>query len=867
MRKRRLSLADVRYLYRARLRRKTMVAQELFAILGIAVGVGLLFASQVASTSLTRSVKDLTSQLVGETRELQLGARGTDGFDERLLGEVRGLPSVQVALPVFEQQASVIGPAGREPVDLIGADPRFVRTSGPLLRRFSAKLLADQRAMALPAPLAGEIGVRSLQPLKLQIGANVVETLLTTTLGEADIGGLVNSPVVLAPVRYAQSLAGMRGRITRIFVQPRPGHERELSAELAPIASAAGLNIEPADFDSTLFAVASSPQSRGERTFSAISALVGFIFALNAMLLAVSSRRKLIEDIRPMGATRRINVQIMLFDALIIGVLACVLGLVLGELLSVAVFHSTPGYLAFAFPVGNDRIITWQSVVIALAAGMTAACAGVLWPLRHILLRPLWSHQWPETQTYNWRYVRLLTGASCLVFTTLILLARPQSAIVGNFTLIAALLLLMPSLFDLFVNISERLQHPFSGVSPRIAIMSLRTERPRVRSLTITATAAVAVFGIVSIQGAQVNLERGLDASARGVDSTADVWVTADGHSNPDATVPFTDKAGASALMALPGVNRVGVYRGSFLNWGDRRIWVLAPPAGFQAPIGPSQLVAGNLALASARLQQGGWAVLGQALASEYHLHIGQSFTLPSPRPMRLRVAALTTNLGWPPGAMVMSSTDYASAWGDTHTSAYLIQAKPGTTPIALRRVVQHALASRAGLTVETYAEREHLHETFIRQGLSRLTQIRLLILIAAILAVTGVLAAMIWQRRDLVAFLRCTGYPKGVLWRWLLCESALLLVAGCTIGAVFGLYGQLLLSHALASVTGFPIVFQVGVLIALWSFALVSALAIAFVGLVGYLVVHVSPRWARPLRRGYSRRINPRRRPGIARA
>ena len=49
------------------------------------------------------------------------------------------------------------------------------------------------------------------------------------------------------------------------------------------------------------------------------------------------------------------------------------------------------------------------------------------------------------------------------------------------------------------------------------------------------------------------------------------------------------------------------------------------------------------------------------------------------------------------------------------------------------------------------------------------------------------------------------------MLWRALLFESALLLGAGCSIGALFGLYGQLLLSHALASVTGFPVVFSVG--------------------------------------------------------
>ncbi len=409
------------------------------------------------------------------------------------------------------------------------------------------------------------------------------------------------------------------------------------------------------------------------------------------------------------------------------------------------------------------------------------------------------------------------------------------------------MLCLLPSLFDGFVNVFERVQRPFNGASPRIAITNLRTEQPRVRSLAITATAAIAVFGIVSIQGAQANLERGLNASAHGVDSSADVWVTVGGHSNPDATVPFKDPVGASTLAVLPGVGNVGVYRGSFLNWGDRRIWVLAPPRGFQAPIAPSQLISGNLTLTADRVHEGGWAALGQALASEYHLHIGQAFTLPAPRPLRLRVAALITNLGWPPGAIVMSSNDYAKAWENDATSAYLIHAKPGVTPAALRRVVQGAVASQAGLTVETYAEREHLHETFIRQGLSRLTQIRLLLLIAAILAVTGALAAMTWQRRDLVAFIRCEGYRRGVLWRWLLCESALLLIVGCSIGAVFGLYGQVLLSHALASVTGFPVVFRIGFLIALTSFVLVSLLAVAIVALAGYLVVRVRPRTASP--------------------
>ena len=170
------------------------------------------------------------------------------------------------------------------------------------------------------------------------------------------------------------------------------------------------VNVEPASFDSTLFAVAAAPESQSETLFSAISALVGFMFALNAMLITVPSRRKLIDDLRPQGATRLMTVQILLFDAVVLGVLACILGLALGELLSIAVFHSTPGYLSFAFPVGNERIVTWQSVALSICAGLAAACVGVLWPLRDILARPAARRSATTEHRRRWIAARLAAG-------------------------------------------------------------------------------------------------------------------------------------------------------------------------------------------------------------------------------------------------------------------------------------------------------------------------------------------------------------------------------------------------------------------------------------------------------------------------
>ncbi len=108
-------------------------------------------------------------------------------------------------------------------------------------------------------------------------------------------------------------------------------------------------------------------------------------------------------------------------------------------------------------------------------------------------------------------------------------------------------------------------------------------------------------------------------------------------------------------------------------------------------------------------------------------------------------------------------------------------------------------------------------------------------------------MGALIWQRRERVAVLKASGFSRSVLLRWLLYESAVLLAAGCSIGAVFGIYAQVLGSHFLAIVTGFPIVFNVEALDALSSFALVTCVAVAIVLLPGYLVVRVPPQTASP--------------------
>jgi putative ABC transport system permease protein len=696
-----MSLGEILFIYRARLRERTVAVQELLAVLGIAVGVALLFASQVASTSLDGSVRQLSKQLVG-TMQYQLDARGPEGVSERVVGEAHSLPGVRAALPLLEQEASVIGPDGRASVDLIGADPRFASIGGPLLRHFNARQLAFfQQAIALPAPIAAAIGAGpplvqsstlehtgsraarssrrgpTSRPIELQIGAHVVRTVLGTTLQEADIGALVHSQVALAPVAYAQQVGGMTGRVTRVFVQVRPGREAQVRAGLARLAATWHLNLEPADFDATLFAAASTPAQQSEGLFSVISAIVGFLFAFNAMLLTVPERRRMIEAMRRRGATRTMTVQALMFDALVIGVLACVLGLLVGELLSIEAFHSQPGYLSFAFPVGSQRVVTWPTVALAVGAGLLAAFVGVLAPLRDILARPLRFSAAAERAPRGWSVFRLAAGTVCLAITTLILIFQPQAAAVGSFTLIAAMLALLPFLFDGIVAGFKRLQRHFHAASTVLALEELQDPLTRVRSLAVAATGAIAVFGSVAISGAQHNLQNGLNRTAYEWNHVTDLWVSPSGVDNTLATTPFPASV-AAKLTQLQGLRSVAIYRGSFLDVGDRRVWVIAPPRDSAELIPPGQLSVGNMTRANTRLRGHGWAVVSEAIAHELHLHIGESFTLPSPYPTKFRLAGLSTNGGWPPGVMVINAQDYARAWGSDAASALNVDLAAG---------------------------------------------------------------------------------------------------------------------------------------------------------------------------------------------
>ncbi len=837
---------NVVHLYRVRLRARFL--QECFAVVGIAAGVALLFASQVSSSSLQSSVSELSRGIAGKAT-LQLQARDPHGFPQSTLARVRDIPGVRVAAPVLETGANAIGPKGSESVELIGADANLSELGGALVRHAALRPFLGIGAVVLPAPLSNKIGVNKFgEEVIFQLAGHTAEAPFYSQLHESQIGPLIGSAVAIVPLAFAQEITGLPARLSRILIEPTAGAEARVKATLQTLA-AGRLNVEAINYEEKLFAKAAAASSKSSTLFSAISALVGFLFAFNAMLLTVPQRRRLVVDLRRDGYTPRTVIAVLLLDAVVLGLIACVLGLALGEELSIHVLHSNPAFLSLAFAVGSERVVTWQSIAIATGGGMLAAIVAVLSPLRDIFSGkegPGRRESSSATLIGSSPARLALAGLACLGMATAILIAAPDAAIPGMFLLVGALLLVLPLVLSVTLTLVQRFSRTIVGAVPHVAAMELSAAGAR--AIAIAATGAIAIFGSVAIQGAHGDLLTGLDNAAHDMNAFTDVWASPAGSYNLLMTTPFAP-ADQAKLEHLKGVRAVRLYRSGLLDYGERRVLVIAPPREAIPLLPADQLVQGNLTQATERVRAGGWLVLSEALASEHHLHIGQALTLPSPDPMRFRIAALSTNIGWAPGAIVMNASDYARAWGSKDASAYSILLAQGIPPAQGAREIEGALSAGGrrvgrniitGLRIETSEQQTTQQTALSRQALSRLSQIATLIPIVAVLAMAAAMGAMIYQRRPRLAKLKLEGLRRATLWHTILLESVLLVGVGCLTGAIFGLYGQQLADRALAHTINFPVVYSVTALTALSSLALMTFTALAILAIPGYLAASV---------------------------
>ncbi len=832
--------------YRWRLREHGV--QELLAAAGIAVGVALVFGVLVANTSLSASAKQLVDGVVGSAR-VQLAARSADGFDERIAARAAELPGVLHAAPALRANVAVVGSNGvRRSIQLLGVTPALATFGGLQTRDFGPGGLRLSDGITLPSSIADAIGARSGSTVQMLADGRAERVRVGTVLGSNTIGSLAETPVGIALLPVAQRLVGMRDRVSYVLVEPYPGADAAVERRLRSLGGG-NLFVGAADAELRLLDLTAKPNDQSTSLFAAIGAMVGFLLALNAMLMTVPARRRFVAELRTQGFDPAQVLFILVFEALVLGVVASVAGLLLGDLLSRTLFHRVPAYLAFAFPIGTQRVVETSTIALAFAGGMVAALLATLPPVldlrrgrpaEAIFTEEAGGGEGGEQIGLRTTRVLLLVGLAIIVMTTLLVRIDARLTIVAEVTLAVATLCLIPFAFSIVTRALDRISRRMRGSMLAVAVMEMRATT--MRSIALAAVGAIAVFGSVAIEGAHHDLVRGLDANFGEYLSTADLWITTGGD---DLT---TNSFGAGSLPARiarsPDVAAVRKYQGGLLDAGDRRLWIIARSRDDGLVIPPSQLVHGDLATATQKIRRGGWAAVSDVFARSRDLAVGDRFTLPTPAGhLGLRVAAVTTNLGWPPGGVILNSGDYRRAWMTSDPSALQVDLAAGVSPAAGRHRVEQLLGLGSGLRVQTQAERRAQYAALSRQGLTSLSQISALLLAAAAIAIASALGATIWQRRPRLAALKIQGFDNVQLWRALLIEGAVVLGIGCSLGAAMGLYGHALADRFLAATTGFPAPFTLAGSSLLLTLALVVGIALMIYAFPGWAAAKVSPR------------------------
>ncbi len=846
--RRMLGVSTLIYFYRRRLRAHG--TQELLAGVGIAAAVALVLAAGIAQGSIAGSTQEVLRAVIGPAN-LQLRSRGPAGFTEARLAQVEAIRGVKQAAPLLERSMRITGPDGRSAtIYVAGTDESLGVLNG--LGRTLPLSAYDPHTIALSSATAQALGVSAAAVaaharVSVLVGGIPHLVTISALLGGEAVGVLAGAMVAVMPLSSMQALLGEAGKVSRILVQSRPGRAASVAAGMRSLARGR-LIVSGSEQDIAELRQALAPSGQASALFAIIGALLGFLLAFNAILLTVPERRQAIADLRMSGTRRSAIVQLAAFQALCLGLAASAVGIGAGYLLSRWVFHQSTGYLAEAFALSGKTLIGAGTVVLAALAGVFATCLASSLPLLDLRRgRPSDAIYVQEGLPGNaltdagQRWLGL-AALALLALASALYALTPSSALIASVALALATVLAVPVAFTTVLAGARAL----SERAPRLSTLAIALGGVRgttLRSVALAATGAVALFGSVALGGARADLLAGIHSFAHSYAADAAIWVSEPGDNQATAELDATGLA--ARIAALPGVEGVRSFQGSFLTLGPRRVWVIARPPGGASSVLAGQSIGGPGAarLADRRLGEGGWVALSQQIASELHTGPGAAIALPTPTGNRsYRVAALTTNLAWSPGVVFMSTGDYALAWASATPSALAVTPKPDIGAGALAGEMRRALVPGSGVEVATAPTREANIDALSGEGLSQLGIISTLLVLAAIMALAAALASSINQRRGAMAGLRLAGASPGRLRRVLLLEASLMLGAGCVTGALAGIYGQYIIDAYLRHVTGFPVA-GVGVSARpIEIFAIVLGAALAVCAIPAWLASTVSP-------------------------
>ncbi len=753
-------------------------AQLALAVAGVALGVAVVVAVDLANESARRAFRLSTEATAG--RATDQVAAGSAGLDERLLARVRIEAGVAAAAPVVEDYVALAGHPGRV-LHLLGVDPLLEGPFRPALvpalgaAGDLARFLVEPGAALLSKPTADELGVAPGGELELQVGSRAARVRLVGTLAPRDGASrdaLAN--LLLVDVATAQELLARPGRLSRIELALPEGAAgeaarariRDLLPSAAELESAAGRSRA---LDQMTHAFRFNLQA-----LSWLALVCGAFLIFNTTTFSVVRRRPLFGRLRALGARRREILALVLAEAAAVGLAGSLAGLALGVALgrglvrlvlrTIEDLYFTLGVSGFALAPGSLTRGLALGVGAALVAALAPALEAASAPPRVTLSRAAL-----ESGADRGARRAALLGALLLAAGALALLA-PGRALEASFAALFALLvgysLVVPAVLAGGLGALARWR-----ALPVVARMAARGV---VASLSRTgvAVAALALAVAVSVGIAlMVGSFRRAVVDWLGTTLVGDLYVAPPTRIASAANLALDDGF-VARVGALPGVERVVTLQiATFERPGETPLRVLGVDLEARQRSG-LRFRAGDPDVALPAFARGEAVLVSEPFAFRRGLEVGAVLELPTvDGPRRFPVAGIYADYGSDQGVVMVDQRLYRRLFDDRVIAALAIFASPGADLDRLARAVERAAAPGAVIVQSSRAlARESL--AIFDRTFEVTSVLRLLAVAVAVLGILAALAALELERGRELATLRALGLSRRQLVGLVLAET-----------------------------------------------------------------------------------------------
>jgi putative ABC transport system permease protein len=765
--------------------------RTLLSVVGIALGVGVLFASLATDAGIELAIDRTVHDIVGRA-DLRVAAFGEEGLPAESVAAIDDAPGVVVAAPVLERRTYLVPdeatPGGTEqPVTMLGIDPAAEAQIRDLSLAAGVRLAGPEAFAALITErLAAEEGLHVGSEVTFQGGADGPVSLTVEGILAGD-GPFVGSGgrTVVVPLRTAQRLLSFDG-VSRVDIIVGEGATpAEVSAALevaltaepyvlsSPRDLAASLRTSTADFRAMTALIA------------AVALFVGAFLIFNTLSMTVTERVRELGLLRAAGATRGQLARFVLVQAAVLAVLGSVLGLAAGAGLALVMAGYVRSVGSIPFDAPQLEI---GSVLIALAIGLVVTFAASVEPARRAGSIPPVEALKARLDPASARRARLrwLVGVFVAVgFAGLF--AWPQPAVgsgflrsVAVYTLLLGVVLLSPFLLGGIARVAGWPFRWLFRLEERLARAALARDRSRT-ALTVGAmTAGLAM--IVAIGGVAGHSRAAASAWLEEV-IPGDELLTSIRPVAPDEEV-VTD------LAAIDGVERVSPIATFDVATRGVRTDASAVVGADLLADGRIRMVAGDRADALTSLDKGGFVVVPLALAARDDLAVGSELdvAIGDGRMLPLQVAGIAerTLPGTGGETILVGWKDATASLGVTGADALAVRYGPGREADA--RAAVDDLATQSALEPTPLSRVATAVDVALGRVFGLFDALAIVAVIVAALGIVNTLSMNVLERVRELGVLRAAGMTRTQVRRTVVVEAGILGISGSFLGIVTGL-------------------------------------------------------------------------------